>query len=395
MVDRLKNGVMKRGATWSFRIRVGDHLVGEGGFAEKEEAEAARDKARVAWREGRLPAVPTRETVAAYLARWLKIHESQVKPSTLASYQMHVDVHIAPAIGDLPLKKLTRATLTTFYAGLRRRARPRGKEQEGAQAPLAPATVRRIAATLHKALADAVDEGTLGWNPGDRVKLPKEKAGELRELQSWEAGELKAFIEVTDSDRLAPMWRLFAFTGMRRGEVVGLKWRDVDLKAGTISVRRALAVVGNELQETTPKRGRARVVNLDAATTAALESWRKRQARERDAWPAPWPEGHRVFTLEDGSDLHPDLVTRAFARHVKVAGVPPIRLHDVRHTHASLALRSGQPVKVVSERLGHADVAFTMRVYQHVLPGMQQEAADSFAALVEAAETKRPKVLGE
>jgi integrase len=95
------------------------------------------------------------------------------------------------------------------------------------------------------------------------------------------------------------------------------------------------------LQETTPKRGRARVVNLDSATTAALEAWRKHQARERDAWPAPWPDGHRVFAHEDGSDLNPDLVTRAFARHVKAAGVPKIRLHDVRHTHASLALRAG------------------------------------------------------
>jgi integrase len=385
MVD----GIQKRGSTWYYRIRVGDHLVGEGGFADPQAAQAARDKVRVAAREGRLPAVPTRETVAEYLERWLRIHESQVKPTTLASYRMHVDRHIIPVIGDLPLKKLDRATLATFYAGLRRRARPRGKEQMGERSALAPATVRRIAATLHKALADAVDEGTLGWNPGDRVKLPKEKAGELRELRAWEAGELKTFLKATEGDRLAPMWRLFAYTGMRRGEVVGLNWRDVDLKAGTISVRRALAIVGTELQETTPKRGRARVIDLDSATTAALEDWRKCQARERDAWPTPWPEGHRVFTHEDGSDLHPDLVTRAFGRHVKTAGVPRIRLHDVRRTHASLLLRAGAPVKVVSERLGHADVAFTMRVYQSVLPGMQQETANSFASLIEAAETSR------
>ena len=395
MADRMKNGLQKRGACWYYRIRVGDHIVNGCGFATKEEAEAARDKARVAAREGRLPAVPTRDTVAQYLARWLAIHESQVKATTFASYRMHVDCHIVPAIGDLPLKKLDRATISTFYAGMRRRARPRGKEQEGERRPLAPASVRRIAATLHKALADAVDEGTLGWNPADKAKLPKEKAGELRESRSWEAGELKAFLETTADDRLAPMWRLFAYTGMRRGEVCGLKWRDVDLKAGTISVRRALAVVGNELRETTTKRGRARVVNLDAETTATLEAWQKRQVRERDAWPEPWPEGHRVFTLEDGSQLHPDLVPRAFHRLVVAAGVPRIRLHDVRHTHASLQLRAGQPVKVVSERLGHADVAFTMRVYQHVLPGMQQESADSFAATIAAAEPKRTTLLGK
>jgi hypothetical protein len=124
----MRNGLQKRGDSWSYRIRVGDRLVGEGGYVTREEAEAARDKARVAAREGRLPAVPTRETVAAYLARWLTIHTSQVKPATLASYRTHVDTHIVPALRDLPLKKLNRATLATFYGGLSRRARPRGKE---------------------------------------------------------------------------------------------------------------------------------------------------------------------------------------------------------------------------------------------------------------------------
>ena len=397
MTERMKNGLMKRGATWSYRIRVGDHLVGDGGYATREEAETARDKARVAAREGRLPAVPSRETVAQYLTRWLAIHDSQVKPTTLASYKMHVDRHIVPALGEVRLKKLDRATLNTFFAQLRRRPRPRGKDRTAEQsanlAPLAPATVRRVAATLHKALADAVDEGTLAWNPADKVKLPKARAAAQHELQAWSAGELRAFLEVTDRDRLAPMWRVFAYTGMRRGEAAGLLWRDVDLKGGTIAVRRGLVVVGAEVVETTPKRGRARVVNLDSGTVAVLAAWKKRQARERDAWPGAWPAEHRVFTMEDGAALHPDRITEAFRRHVRAAGVPAIRLHDVRHTAASLMIASGVPVKVVSERLGHADVAFTMRVYQHVLPGMQQEAADSFAALIDAAKPASPPKL--
>lgn len=399
MADRMRDGLQKRGATWYFRIRVGDHLIGDGGYASREDAQAARDKARTAAREGRLPAVPTRETVAQYLTRWLAIHECQVKPTTLASYRMHVDVHIVPALGAVRLKKLDRATLNTFFAQLQRRPRPRGKERTDEQAAalpaLAPASIRRIAATLHKALADAVDEGTLAWNPADRVKLPKARAAMQQELQAWQAGELRTFLEATDQDRLAPMWRLFAFTGMRRGEVAGLVWRDVDLKGGTIAVRRALTVVGTEVIETTPKRGRSRVVNLDAGTTAALTAWQKRQAKERDAWPGPWPTSHRVFTLEDGTALHPDRITDAFRRHVRAAGVPAIRLHDVRHTAASLMIAGGTPVKVVSERLGHSDVGFTMRVYQHVMPGMQQEAADSFAALIEGAEAKQPTRLNQ
>ena len=134
-------------------------------------------------------------------------------------------------------------------------------------------------------------------------------------------------------------------------------------------------------------------MDLHAETTASLASWKKRQARERDDWPAPWPPGHRIFTHEDGAGLNPDLITRTFRRHVEAAGVPPIRLPDVRHTHASLQIKAGVPVKVVSERLGHADVAFTTCVYQHVLPGMQQEAAEAFATLVAAAKSKRAEPL--
>ncbi len=397
MPDKLKDGLMKRGATWSFRIRVGGRLVGSGGYKSREDAAAARDKARMAGREGRLPAQPTRETVAQYLTRWLgwlEDHPDHVKATTLASYRAHVSGHIVPAIGHLRLKRLDRATVNAFYAQLKRRPRPRGKDRTDDQlaelAPLSPASVRRIAATLHKALADAVDEGTLAWNPADRARLPKARLAESHELRAWTAGELRAFLEATADDRLATMWHLFALTGMRRGEVAGLLWCDVDLKAGRIAVQRALTIVGADLRETTPKRGRSRVIDLDAGTVAALGAWQKLQARERQAWPAPWPNPHRVFTAEDGAPVHPDRITRAFRGHVVAAGVPTIRLHDVRHTHASLLLRAGVPVKVVSERLGHSDVAFTMRVYQSVLPGMQQEAADTFAALVEGAPSARP-----
>jgi integrase len=386
------NGIQKRGDKYVFRIRIGDHLVYEGGFASAEDAQAARDKTRVAAREGRLPAVPTRETVAEYLERWLKVHESQVKPTTLASYRMHIRQHIEPALGEIRLKKLDRATLNTFLAHAERR--PRLHERPAAvRRPLSPATVRRIAATLHKALADAVDEGTLAANPCDRVKLPKARATEHHDIQAWTASELAAFLEQTLQDRLAPMWWTIANTGMRRGEVAGLVWRDVDLAAGTIAVRRALAIVGSDVVETTPKRGRSRVIDLDADTIAVLEIWRKRQAAERDAWPGLWPASHRVFCHEDGTALHPRYLTRAFGRLVANARVPRIRLHDVRHTHASLLLSAGVPVKVVSERLGHSDVAFTMRVYQHVLPGMQRDAADQFAALLKQARPTHASLL--
>jgi integrase len=168
---------------------------------------------------------------------------------------------------------------------------------------------------------------------------------------------------------------------MRRGEVCGLVWRDVDLEAGTVTVQRArVTVTSGDIRESRPKTGSGRrQVDLDEETKATLEAWRERQQREREGWPGEWPGHGLVFTLQDGSALHPDYLTRTFRSLSRKADVPEIRLHDLRHTHATLLIAAGVPVKVVSERLGHSTPAFTMTVYQHVLPGMQREAVQMVA----------------
>ena len=389
----VKDGLTKRGSTWTYLVRVRDPLTGrmknqwKGGFETRAEARTARNDARAASDKGTAVAA-TRITVRAYLQQWLEASETRVRPTTLVSYRQHVDGLIVPRIGGERLQQLTPSMVDRLYADLLKTGRePKTKPKEGEKpAPatgLSANTVRRVGATLHKALQDAVKKKLIPFNPADAAELPKVQrdADGAGDVQTWTREELDAFLAHVASDRLYPLWRLAAWTGMRRGELAGLTWRDVDLEAATITVKRARVTVSStDVRESKPKthKGR-RQVELDEETKAALEAWQDRQQAERKAWPGEWPSHGLVFTLQDGSALHPDYLSRAFRAHAKRAKLPTIRLHDLRHTHATLLLAAGVPVKVVSERLGHSTVAFTMEVYQHVLPGDQRDAVQNLA----------------
>ncbi|MGH9041200.1 MAG: site-specific integrase [Acidimicrobiia bacterium] len=175
---------------------------------------------------------------------------------------------------------------------------------------------------------------------------------------------------------------LAAMTGMRRGEVLGLRWGDVHFQAKTLAVRHTIISVAYEVRESTPKSHQARVIDLDAATVDLLRSQAIRQETERHEWGPGYQENDLVFRREDGSPVHPESLSDAFETEVERSGLPRIRLHDLRHGHATIALRAGVPVKVVSERLGHENPAFTLKQYAHVMPGMQAEAAALVASLV-------------
>jgi len=181
--------------------------------------------------------------------------------------------------------------------------------------------VLHVHATIRRALADATRWGL----------VPLRTAAELR-----------AFLAAVQGDRLYALWLLGASTGMRRGELLGLQWPDVDLGRARVAVRRSLVTVGHEVVVGEPKTAKGRrSVALDPATVAGLKAWRRHQAAERLAWGPAWTDSGLVFTREDGRPLHPREVTRAFSRHVLGTGVPIIRLHDLRHTHATLALAAG------------------------------------------------------
>ena len=340
-----------------------------GGFATRREAELAR--ADVLSRLARGTYVERSSLLVSewVLGTWLGTVETQLKPSTFHSYRRNLELHLLPRLGHLRFGDLTPARITESYAELLRSGRQRGRSKgEG----LSPTTVRYLHAILHRALADAVTAGLLESNPASLVKLPRSGLTLAPELRCWSADELSAFLRQTDHLPLSLAWRLAAMTGMRRGEVLGLRWKDVSVADRRLQISRSLVVVDGSTRESTPKNGHARSIDLDAGTATLLHALRPRDGGGDS----------RVVVGSDGASPSPGSLSRAFRSAVAVAGVPMIRFHDLRHTHATLSLAAGVPVRVVADRLGHASAAFTLRRYAHVLPGMQAAAAETFASLL-------------
>lgn len=340
-------------------------------------------------------------TLAEFLEQqWLPAITPTIRPTTLVGYKCLVSAHLVPGLGSTLLQKLTPSAINAFYGRLLSESRvsrkkPREEDDEEAEEPskpLSPATVRHIHSLLHRALRDAVRWGLLPRNPADAADPPANRVSGANEMKTWSAKELHAFLDKVKDDRLHPLWRTLATTGMRRGEGLGLRWVDVDIEGTNgmgplLRVRQELVSAGYEVQFSEPKtkRGR-RTVPLDAETVAVLKEWREEQSREKEAWGELRTDTGLVFTREDGAAWHPDRISKLFENAVSSSGLPRIRLHDLRHTHATIALGAGVHPKVVSDRLGHSTVAFTLDVYSHCVPALAQDAAEKIAALVSAAE---------
>jgi integrase len=380
----MKRGtVYKRGTTSTYVVDIGPdggqrRQRSKGGFSTKRDALAALNQLQSSLASGS-HVEPTKLTVAAYLRdEWLpSLRSTGKRATTLRSYEMHLRVHVEPHIGSERLQGVTGAKLNAFYGHLLASGRSYGR------GGLSAATVRRCHAMLHKAFADAVRWNRLIRNPADAADPPKQHGAAEAEMATWTAAELGRFLDQVRDDRLFALWLLLALSGMRRGEALGLRWEDADLAASRLSVTRALVAVGYDVRVSEPKtrRGR-RSIALDPATVAALHAWRVRQTEERLALGPAWIDTGLVFTRENGSHIHPDRATKVFDSHVRRSGLARIRLHDLRHTHATLALAAGFHPKVVSERLGHATVSLTLDVHSHAIPALQEDAAATVAALV-------------
>ncbi|MFT3851364.1 MAG: site-specific integrase [Ilumatobacteraceae bacterium] len=326
---------------------------------------------------------PDRITLGDYLTeRWLPTKRAQLRRSTFDSYTRNVDNHVVPRIGNIALQKLTPEDLDEFYAGLLQDGRLNGKKT-GKPRGLSVKTVRYIHTIIRKALADAQRKGSVQRNVADLADAPKLSSVPRRPMKVWTAEQLRSFIEGITDNRLYPAIYLASSTGMRRGEVLGIRWEDIDLEGLRLSVRHTVLNVAYEIEISEVKTDMSRrTVDLDPRTVTVLRAWRKTQLQERVALGLRPKDDSLVFADPDGSPVHPDLFSQTFDRLVADADVPRIRFHDLRHTHATILLKEGVPAKVVSERLGHANVAFTMSVYQHILPGMQADAAHIFAKVV-------------
>jgi integrase len=367
--------IIKRGNRYAVRLDLGRGPDGKrtfryhSGYPTKRAAQQARTELLGALDRNSYVA-PDKTTIAEYLrGQWLPVVQTRLRPGTWVEYRRKVETHLIPTIGQVPLQQLTTATLNALYQQLLDRG-------VGAR------TVQYVHATIRKALNDAVRWGLLVRNPAHNAAAPRPHRAELR---TWTADQLRAFLTTVRNDRLYAAWQLAALTGMRRGEVLGLRWADLDLdlKDGWLSVRQTLVVVDNQPRVSEPKtaRGRRRIA-LDAETVAALRAHHKLQAADRLAAGPVWQGSDLVFTRPDGAPLHPEYVRRQFDRLLQRTGLPRIHLHDLRHTHATLALQAGVHPKVVSERLGHTTVAMTLDLYSHTIPALQQDAAATIADLI-------------
>jgi integrase len=320
---------------------------------------------------------PSQETVATFLQGWLGSVGSIVRPTTLAYYRMIVDCHLVPRIGGVPLQALTAGQINALYGTLLREGRRDGR------GGLSRKSVRNVHMVLRRALADAVRWDRLVRNPADLADPPPARRGDAPTMKTWTAAELRRFLAHVEGERLYGAWVVAATTGMRRGEVLALRWRDVDLTLGRLSISQQVTTLGNRPVVSSPKTAKSRrLVALDPATVEALRGHRIAQAQERLLMGPAYRDEDLVFAWPDGRPIHPDLFSQWFDRRLQAAGLPRIRLHDLRHTHATLALAAGIHPKVVSERLGHSTISITLDTYSHVSPGLQEEAAARVADLV-------------
>ena len=335
----------------------------QGGLPTRADAERVRADLLSS---GRRPVASGRGTLSELIAAWLPAKRATIKASSWAVYERNLSAYVARGpLGATPLQEIDGPRLTVFYAHLLER----GRATDGG--PLSPTTVAHLHALLHKVFADAVRWGLLARNPAEAAEPPRRATPELN---VWTASQLSAFLESVRRHRAFAAFLLLATTGMRRGEVLGLRWRDIDFERSTLSIGQTLVLVGDAAHFATPKtRSGARTIALDPATLEALAAHHRRQRGRARA------SDHVVFARLDGSPIHPKLMSAWFRKAARGSGLPPIRLHDVRHSYATAMIRAGVPVKVVSQRIGHSNPIMTMTIYQHVLPG-----DDAHAALVGA-----------
>jgi len=360
--------------------------VRKGGFAAREAAVAALEAvtAPVALE----PGLATGE----WLGRWLESRVS-LRASTRRGYAAHVRGYLVPYLGAIPLAALTAGDVQAMFTAIARDETALGR-------PVSAATLHRVHATLRAALNGAVRAGLIAVNPGRWPELPKaarprpqvwtpaltgrwEREGWRPAVGVWTAAQTAEFLRQVRGHRLYALFHLVALRGLRRGEAAGLRWSDLDLDAGTLTVAGQLQQLGGRMDLAPPKSDAGRrVIALDRSTVAALREHGARQRASRDAAGARWAETGYVFTTLTGKPVGPDRLTRLFRKLVIASGLPPVTLHGLRHGAATLALAAGTDLKVVQDQLGHSTIVVTADTYTSVLPETARSAAELTAALL-------------
>ena len=297
-------------------------------------------------------------TVGEYLDKWLKYSvRGSLRRSTFDCYEVICRRHITPALGEMKLSKLTPIHVQGFY-------------QDRLDSGLASASTHKCHTVLHKALGQAVKWGLIPRNVCDAVKAPQPVPKE--EMRTLSPEETRRLLETARGERLEALYVVAVTTGMRQGELLGLKWHDIDLEAGALRVRRTLTRDGGKVALGEPKTKKShRIIHLTETAIQALRAHLKHQLDELEQLGDTYQDQGLVFTTETGTLINPtNLRRRSFAPLLKRAALPQIRFHDLRHTCATLLLLRNVHPKYVQELLGHSTIAITLDTYSHLIPGM-------------------------
>jgi integrase len=374
-----RGSVFKRSGGWGYKLDTGFHPETgrrrqqfKQGFRTKREAENALTEAQKTVIDGTVVS-SSNVRLDAYLDEWLASQENRLRPSTHHSYEMAA-ARLKRHLGRYKLQALTPLQIEKFYADLLDHGHRSG---EG----LSAKTVKNTHVVLRKAIADAE---RLGLVPRNAAAAARGPTVHRPELSTWSSDQLKTFTKAAQESRMRNAFTILASTGMRRGEALGLRWSDVDFDSSQLAIVQTVSTVNGKVVVGQPKTsGSRRTVYVHDTTIRALRQQRQLQAEERLAAGPAWDASNDlVFRNLTGGPVNPDWFSRHFDQLVAEAGVPRIRLHDLRHTNATLSLKAGVHPKVVSERLGHSTIAITLDLYSHVTPGISRDAAATVESLM-------------
>ena len=380
----MKGHIRKRGkSSWAVVLYLGRDATGK----ERHKWHSVRGTQRDAQRElARLLhetstgayVEPTRMSVSEFLDRWLADYaKAKVSAKTYERYQEMIEGHIGPALGSYMLPKLAPLQVQAFYSSALAKGRKDGKGGLSSQ------SVVHFHRLLNKAFTQAVKWQLLARNPIQAVEPPRAERQEMRALDEDETASL---LSLLGDSRLYMPVMLAVTTGLRRGEILGLHWNNIDFATGTITVVQSLEQTKEGLRFKPPKTHRSRrSIALPAITVEALRSHRAKQGEERLALGPAYNDHDLVCPRPGGAPWPPDMFSSAFAAAVRRSGMHAFRFHDLRHSHASKLLKAGVHPKVVSERLGHAGIGITLDTYSHVLPGIQEDAVQRLNAVLASA----------
>ncbi len=323
---------------------------------------------------------PDKVTVAQFLERWLNHIKTQVEPNTFQRYFEYCTNNIIPALGDARLTKLRPEQVSDFYSKALS-----GGRHDGKDGGLSPRTVHHIHVVLKQALTQACVWRAISNNPAALVKPPKVAR---KEMPTVDTDATAKMIEAARGTSVFIPILLGVLCGLRRGEICGLRWRSVALDAGRLSVVASVVKVRGDVREKSPKNGKGRAVTLPPMLITELRRHRLQQSEGLLRIDVRLTDDHHVFIGEDGAAVYPSSVTRSFSRFLRRHGLPQIRFHDLRHSHATHLLAAGVHPKIAQERLGHSNIGITLDTYSHVLPGMQEDAVAKVDAAIQAALNK-------